>query len=250
MPSSQGGEIIAAVNCYGTPWSKDGYCVCQGSTAITMWYPNTEYTWPVAAQRMELVSSDNAKDIPGGTGARSVCIHYLDGSGVEKHEILALNGTTEVPTVAADIYRVNSFRVYSTGDDGKNTGTISLRNTLDTPIYAQIAPGMNRGMGAFYTVPTGKTLLVDSISYSAGYTAAGKYVRFVNWATYDNMEKRALTKGIQFMPYSNVVIMDGSYFRELNPMTSLPAGTDIKVTVQGEANAICAVQLRGWLSSP
>lgn len=247
MPSSQGGLTTINSEVPGTPWSKDGYCVCQGATPITMWYANTDYTWPTVAQQMEVVSTDNAKDIPGGTGARTVCIHYLDGNYAEKHEIITLNGTTVVPTVATDIFRINSFRVLTTGTDGKNTGTISIRNLADTPVYSQIGPSMNRAMACFYTVPAGKSLVVQSISYSSGFTAAGKVVRFINWATYDNMEKTRLTAGVQFIPYSNVVLMDASYFRSLEPNTVLPEKTDIKVTVQGEANAYCAVQLRGYL---
>jgi hypothetical protein len=230
-----------------TPWSKSGYVVTGSTTQITVWGGATEYVWPTGAMHMELVSSDNTNDKAGGAGALTVRIQYLTTGFVEKTEIVTLVGTTEVETVNDDIYRVNSFRVNSTGANGKAAGTISLRHLTNTPIYDQIALGQTAGRSAFFTVPVGKSLYVTSIAFSAGASSAGKFVRFTTHATYDNKTGTVLTNGVFFMPYSEVGLVDSGYSKLLEMPTKLPAGTDLKVSVQGESGTTCTTILRGWI---
>lgn len=91
-------------------WVKSGYNPNVGTTMETVWAYSTQYVFPIAAQQMEVVSSDNTKDIPTGTGALSVTIYYLDGSYVERSETVTMNGTTPVLTTHNNLYRINSFR--------------------------------------------------------------------------------------------------------------------------------------------
>jgi hypothetical protein len=231
------------------PWSKTGFAVSIGTTQFTLWNPATEYVWPTIEQQMEVTSSDNTQDLPGGTGALTVRISYLNLAGVEKTDTVTLNGTAVIATTAVDIYRVNAFRVATTGTDGKAKGTITLRHLTNIPIYSQIAAGYTRGRNQCYTVPAGKVLYVSSIAFSVGASAAGKSMRFTTHATYDNISGTALTAGVFFMPYSEVELMDGAYTKLLEIPTRLPAGTDIKVSGIGESGATCTSILRGWLET-
>jgi hypothetical protein len=228
-------------------WSKVGYSPASTASQTTLWVPGTEYVWPIGEQQME-VRANSGDDTAAGPGAQSVWFKYTNLLGHEKTETVSLAGAANVDTVATDIYRINGFRVASTGANGKPTALIDIRNRADhTTVYSRIGAGMTRARNSVYTIPRGWTLYVTSIAFSASYSSAGKSVRFTTQATWDNERKAALTRGIFFMPYSEVQLVDSAYTKTLEIPTRLPENTDIKVSVIGEANAICTSALRGWL---
>jgi hypothetical protein len=229
-------------------WGKIGYSPASAATQTTVWAGGTEYVWPVAEQQMEVRSSDNTNDKAGGTGALTVWIKYLTAAGVEKTETITLNGTTNVNTAGTDIYRINAFRVATTGSTGKSAGIIDIRNLTDhTTVYSRILAGYTRARNSVYSVPGGKTLYISSIAYSAAYSASGKRVMFTAHATWDSDRAAALTRGVMFSPYSEVQLVDGAYTKELEIPTKLPQNTDLKISIIGETSAICTSILRGWL---
>jgi len=238
---------IAEGNISGhTPWTKTGYNPNVGTTQETVWSYSTEYVFPAAAMQMEVVSSDNTQDKPGGTGALSVYMVYLDGNYIEHTETLTLNGTTAVPTVATDIYRVNNVRCASVGTGGKPVGNITLRGVGGGSTYSYMLAGYTRARNSVYTVPAGKTLFINSIMFSCADATKG--VRFINQATYDNMADTILTPGIFFMPYTEATLYNNVMVKVLEVPTKLPEKTDIRVSViSGQAGALADVQLKGWL---
>jgi hypothetical protein len=134
------------------------------------------YAFPAAGGiQMEVVSSDNTNDKVAGTGALTVEIGYLNASYQERKEIVTVNGTTEVATVATDIFRVNSFRVLTAGTLGAAAGKIDLRAVANTPIYATIAIGQTEARQIIYTVPAGKRLIIDEMYLSNTAATALKY---------------------------------------------------------------------------
>lgn len=231
-----------------TTWAKIGYSTST-SSQTTLWAGGTEYVWPSAGMGMEVVSTDNTNDKAAGNGALTVRIGYLTIDGVEKSEIVTLNGTSAVPTSGTDIYRVNSFRVATVGSSGKAAGTISLRNLIDSPIYAQITAGQTRARSSFYTVPAGKTLYVTSLTFSAGYTTANKYVKFTLHGTYDDASNTVLTAGNFFMAYAEIILIDNVYTKTLDMPMRVPSGVDIKVSIIGDSGVFCSSSLRGWLET-
>ena len=236
---------IAEGNLPGhVPWSKTGYNPSVGTTEEDIWYGSTAYVWPAAAQQMELYSS-SPNDKPGGSGVQSVYFNYLDSNYIERQEIISLNGTNPILTVNNDIFRIQNFRAYSVGNSTGAAGNIEIRNILDTPVYSYIAAGYTCARNACWTVPAGKTLYITQIAFSEN---GGKWVRFTTRATYDNAIGAALTPGKFFMPYSEVILLNASYTRELIMPTKLPEKTDIKVSVISDAaGAMVSSMLSGWL---
>ena len=224
-------------------WSKSGYNPNVGTTMETVWSYSTQYVFPAAAQQMEVVSSDNTKDIPAGTGALAVTIYYLDGNYVERSETVSLNGTTPVLTAHNNLYRINGFRCTSIGTDDVPAGNIELRTAGGGTVYSYIPAGYTRARNIVYTVPDGKNLYITSVMFSCADATKG--VRFINQANYDNVP--GVPRSF-FLPYIEATLYNTSLYRPLETPTMFPEHTDIRVSViSGQAGATADVVLRGWL---
>lgn len=186
-------------------------------------------------------------DESANVGAHAVEINYLNGSYVEKREIVLLNGTAVIPTVNVDLFRINSFRVIIAGTNKIPTGNISLRHLLDTPVYSHITAGFNRARNAQYTVPAGKTLYVTD--FNAGYATTGnankEYARITTRANIDPTTK-FMTDGL-FYPFTDVVMQNTQVNTVLTIPTKLAAKTDIKISVIASATGVVVTTLRGWI---
>ena len=180
-------------------------------------------------------------------GAHAVEINYLDGDYAEYREIVIMNGTTVVPTVKLDLFRINSFRVVAGGANGIPTGNLILRHIDNTPVYSFITAGFNRARNAMYTVPAGKVLYVTDIA--AGYATSGspnkEYARVTTRANIDPTSKFK-TDGL-FYPFTDVLVQNVTVPISLAMPTKLPEKTDIKLSVIGSANGVVISALRGWL---
>jgi hypothetical protein len=228
------------------PWTKIGYNGAIGTTEETVWTNSSQYVFPTVAGQMEVVSSDNAQDIAGGTGALTVRVGYLKSDYSESSVTLTMNGTTAVPTglTHADMWRVNSFRVMTTGTNNAPVGNLTLRGVGGGTTYGYIRLGKTRARTAVFTVPLAKTLYVTSIAFSAVGT---KYLVFTNHANYDTATASILQRGL-YHPFSEVALLNGSYTKFLEMPTVLPATTDLKVSVVAEAaGSLGTCALRGWL---
>ena len=230
-------------------WSKIGYNDAIGTSEETMWSLSTQYVFPTIASQMEVVSSsdnDGKTSSPNSTGARTVRIGYLKSDYSESSVTLTLDGTTAVATGLshADIWRINSFRVMTTGTNFAPVGNLTLRAAGGGTTYGYIRLGKTRARSAFYTVPFGKTLYITSIAYSAVGT---KYLIFTNHANYDHATETILQRGL-FHPFSEVALLNSAYTKELTTPTRLPATTDLKVSVIAEAaGSLATCHLRGWI---
>lgn len=229
-----------------TPFSKLGYSPASTASETTLWAPGTQYVFPVAAQQMEVVSTDNTNDKAAGTGCLTVGISYLDGNYVEKTTTVTLNGTTAVATSVSDILRINYFYGLTFGSTGKAAGTISIRNLDHTTVYGQISAGYTLCRSSVYTVPAGKTLYLSSVMFSAAGTATSKSVRMIIHGS-RNPLGTIYTSGTVFYPMLEVMQMDGSQVYVTDFPLAAPATTDLKVSVIGVAAAICTSELHGWL---
>lgn len=227
-------------------WTKNGYNGSVSSTEQSLWAVGGDYVFPATEQQMEVVSS-SANDTSAGTGARTVEIFYLDGTFAEKSEVITLNGTTPVATTATNIYRIDIFRVKTTGTGLKNAGNIDIRNLADTPIYSRIATGINRAISGVFTVPLNKKLYIYNVLISAGSNVANRPVRFITKANYDNISKTIVPF---FFPYTNTIITDGTVDAPIEGPTMFPAGTDLKQNViSPDGAAYASITLRGWLET-
>jgi len=182
-------------------------------------------------------------------GAHAVRIEYLDGSYVTKWEIVILNGTTVVPTVNTNLFRINSFRVIAAGANQVPTGNLAVRNLADTPVYSYITAGFNRARNIAYTVPEGYNLYVVKIE--GGFATTGnankEYARISTRANIDPTT-RFQTDGL-FYPFTDTVSQNTTINTDLPMPTRLPEHTDIKMSGIVSATGVIIVTLRGWLET-
>jgi hypothetical protein len=186
-------------------------------------------------------------DTSSKSGAHAVEISYLDGSYIEKREIILLNGATVIPTVNLTLFRINSFRVILAGANKIPTGNITIRHIDNTPVYSYISAGFNRARNAMYTVPAGKTLYITD--FNAGYATTGnankEYARITTRANMDPTTKFQ-TDGL-FYPFTDSVSQNTTINTVLTIPTKLTEKTDIKISVIASATGIVITTLRGWI---
>lgn len=150
------------------------------TTVTTAAVRRTTYTEPTANARRSLGSS-NANDSSSGTGARQVRITYLDQTGAGPYtEIVTLNGTTAVNTVATDICFIEKMEVISVGSTGSNAGVITLYASTGGAggVVGTVAATNNQTFWAHHYVPTGKTCCITGIAAGHNGTVAGSTAMF------------------------------------------------------------------------
>lgn len=90
---------------------------------------------PSSGVQMEVVST-STDDTLLGSGAQKVEIEYFTETPWAKFtEVVDMDGTTQVNTVATNIYRINKYRVVK---GHPAAGTITLKSTDAATLYAQI----------------------------------------------------------------------------------------------------------------
>jgi hypothetical protein len=209
--------------------------------------PTVTYVFPPAGGiQMRLVSS-SANDTLAGTGAQKMMIHYLDASYIEHSEIISMNGTTPVTTVATNILRINSFHIYQSGTGGTSAGNISLTNTAGTITYAYLDLNYNESRMAVYTIPAGKTLYLNHWQGSSGTTTGNHFTRIALRATSHS--------GIllnTFNAIDEVGTMNGGDNITFPIPIAIPATADVKITAisdSSSADAIVMGAFHGWIEN-
>lgn len=178
------------------------------------------------------VSSSNANDIALGTGVRSVNIHYLDINYIEYSEIVILNGTTPVNTVATDIHRILDFHTQTVGSNGVAVGNISLKNLAGTVTYNYIQLGGNQSLTGAFTVPAGM------IGYITGWQGSStKQAISIRLRATRARHSNELLPGIFI--FQDVVNVNNSTSGQISFATPLKclAKTDIKISAIGTGAA-------------
>ena len=158
---------------------KFGYNPDVNGTEETVWAEGGNYLWLSSAVTM-FVSSSSVNDASGGTGANTILIQGLDGDYKEIEETITLNGQTQVTTQLSYLRVYRAF-VTLAGSGGTSGGTIyvaasgSSSGVPTGTVYASLALG-NQTQIAAYTVPSGYTLYVDEINFTAALSTANKRV--------------------------------------------------------------------------
>lgn len=122
------GQVASVDSCIG---SSDNivagpYVILSNCVAIQPASPGVQ---------MEAVST-SGDDILAGTGAQKLKITYFTKEPWSMFtEVIEMDGTTPVNTVATDIYRINKVEVVL---GGPAAGTITLKSTDAVTLYAQI----------------------------------------------------------------------------------------------------------------
>lgn len=140
-------------------------------TTEDMWPIGTPRVLPAAGAVASLVSDSAADDgSPEGTGAHIVKVEGLDDTWTEISEEVTLNGVGAV-TTTAEFYRINRMYIVKVGSGGVNAGNITA--SISGAAQAYIEAGEGQTHQTLYTVPAGKTLIVDLYNVGIGRMAVG-----------------------------------------------------------------------------
>ena len=229
-----------------------GYNSAVGAAEEDLWEVGGSYVFPAGAAGLELYSSSDQDSgaggiNPAGTGIRTVEIHYLDATYAEQVEVVTLDGTTVVPTIATDILRINGFHTVTAGTTAQAVGNVELRHLANTPIYSYIAIGGNKSLQSIWTVPLGKTAYLTDWHWGAASTTASRWARFTLKTTSDD-EGEYTASLFHFQDIG--MILEGNDNIHFTLPLVLPAKTDIKISMIGSgAGIVCTGTLEGWYES-
>ena len=145
------------------------------STEETIWEHGGNYVFPTSAA-VRYVSSSDANDTNGGTGANKVRVFGLDANYALIEEEVELAGQTQVAT---SLSYLRIYRAYVTlaGSGGTAAGTVYVADSgasAGVPtgnVYANLGTS-NQTLLGVYTVPAGKTLYLDDVNFTAAISQA------------------------------------------------------------------------------
>lgn len=149
------------------------------TTEVTIW-PALGLLVHPAAPTIMTISSSSASDTSAGTGARTVYILGINGTGGYVSETVTLNGQTAVNTVH-EYDAIETMSVASVGSDGINAGIIYAgTGTVTTGVpavpYSAIGVGDNTSLVGHWTCPTGYTGYLVFGSVTTGTANANQYI--------------------------------------------------------------------------
>jgi len=146
-----------------------------------------ETVWPIdgilghpPSPTIMTVSSRSADDSASGTGARTVLIEGINGTGGLTTEIVTLDGQTAVNTVN-EYDAIERMAVLTVGSGGVNAGLIYIgTGTVTTGVpavpYSVIGTGDNNSLVGHFTCPKGFTAYLVHGKITVGPTVANNYV--------------------------------------------------------------------------
>lgn len=197
-----------------------------------------ETIWPIGgilghpdSPTIMTISSSSANDTAAGTGARTVYILGINGTGGFVSETVTLNGQTAVNTV--NTYdAIESMTVMTVGSGGANAGIIYAGTgtvTAGVPAvpYSAMGAGENNSMVGHWTCPTGYTGYLVYGKVTVGPTAGNHYVLA-------RLKKR-LTSGI-VVTAAKTTIQQGEVSYPFDYPVKIEAGECITATAQGSGD--------------
>lgn len=187
MASDQPAVTVTFTPPVGRTGVSGAFLALGGGTANTLQLMRaTAYNEPATAAQRSIASA-NANDTAAGTGARTVRITYFDNAGAGPlTEVVTLNGTAPVNTVATNIRFIESMEVVTAGSLGSNAGIVTLYGAtgggggaVGSIGYATLIPatGDNRTFWAHHYVPAGWRVSLSTFEvsiYSGGSATNGR----------------------------------------------------------------------------
>lgn len=226
------------------PFSGYGERTTTGAESNVLW-PNGPYAFPPAAGLQMSIVSSSAADSAAGTGVRTLDVHYLDDNLISRVENVALNGTTPVLTVAANIRFIQCMHMTTFGSGKSAAGVITASNAGTT--YSEIIAGAIRCASSVRMVPAGKRLLVTSffggsVSGSAGASA------IINLAT-PSFDVHDFISSAVFVPVASMAFQDGSAGLTLPCPIPFTEGQVMGMTFSVTKAATIVGSWFGWLEN-
>lgn len=207
---------------------------------------NVDVSNPVGEQVQ--VQSASANDTLAGTGIQKVLITYFDTDWTLKTEVVNMNGTTPVLTVAINILRIEDFEAFQVGSGLFAAGNITSTNVGATNTFAQIDTGQTRFMRALHFVAPGKIAIMTDLTVSVP-TSSGVF--FIIVITKDNTPSGGnlvlfpengfvVASHTLTVPLSAQILIPGTFPILCDAKTST-VGLQMGITVRGLATAQIAM---------
>jgi hypothetical protein len=153
-----------------------GLCVTSATTEVPVY--NQTYNEPTSGAQRSLKSA-SANDAAAGTGIRSVRIIYytLASDGTIRGpftEVVVMNGTSAVATVATDIALIERLEAVTVGSGGKAAGAITLyaNNSGGSTAIAVLSQDDVQTFLAHHYVATGKQCHITDVAVFGGDAAS------------------------------------------------------------------------------
>lgn len=215
---------------------------------VDLWeWPTWRYVFPTTPMQMEVVSTDNVNDKAWWTWALSIEIHYLDNNYVSKSEVVILNWTTPVDTVATNILRVNYFYIVDVWTSWVCAWNISLRNTAWTVTYSYISTWFTSSRQAIYTVPAWVNWYINHWQASSGSAAWNHFTQITLLAkTYDWEVANV------FLPMDEIWTQDWPSSINFPIPIMIPSTCDVKISAISDgatANVIALWAIMWWFET-
>lgn len=168
-----------------------------------------------------------------------LCMSYLDGDLVARTEIITLNGTTPVTTVATDIRAINCVIKL----DGETAGNVTLSS--GGVIYAALPAGNMQYDTSVIRVPAGKRLMINAMYAGAasGSSAARVIVKMETTFAYGYS---FADLGL-FRPIGGISLQDNTTTMNNFGPFPIPAGEWVGFTALSDKDAKVTAGLFGWM---
>lgn len=156
-----------------------GHNVDVDSTEETVWPAGGILGHPASATIMK-ISSSSTDDTSAGTGARTVQVVGINGTGGYVQEDVILNGQTAVNTTNT-YTAIERMTVLTVGSGGKNAGVIyagtgTVTSGVPAAPYSAIGIGDNNSLVGQWTCPTGYTGYLVAGSITTGTANQNQYI--------------------------------------------------------------------------
>ena len=138
-----------------------------------VWGPGAALVYLAAAETMEIASTDDEDGGAGtDTGALTLLLEGVDGTGAYISESITLNGTTNVTSVNSYL-RVNSLTVLTAGSVGWNIGIISATATTAATVQNNIGATEGLSQNSHYTIPLATTGYIVQVELNCSKISGG-----------------------------------------------------------------------------
>lgn len=204
----------------------------------------TEEMWPVGASRVlpsaagvaTVVSSSDADDAVGGTGALALTVEGLDTNYKEVSESFTMDGQVNV-VGTVEFLRINRAFITSSGTGQTNAGNISVSVGGDLQAYVEANEGQTHQ--THYTVPFNKTLIVTSFEINVGRMANADL----------HVQSEIMLFGTNsWRAVSNIYLFNGSRWTNDSSRTVIPSKTEIRQEIITTTTTQCSGVFSGYLA--
>ena len=235
---------IARGNVRGAyPFGAYGKLTTSGA-ATDVLVRDDDGTTLVVPQGVQLsIVSTSANDAAAGTGARTVVVEYLNGDLDYSFEMVTLNGTTPVLTLATDVRWVQAVHMATAGSGGKAAGDITAAN--GGVMYLKILAGERTTHNSFTRVPRQRRLFVTQMYAGSSSGSSASRVKVEAVSTQINGLDQSET-GLYYK-VAGIALQDGSATLALTAPLPVNEGQIFGFVATCDKAATITAGYLGWI---